>query len=478
MTYLKVGRGLCVVATVAAIFSVLPARNVFATSSGVMQNSITLGRGLESSAIENPSFTKEGATKSALGAEVAPSKQTLVSLEQALARTLDKNPELKMFSYRLRVADADILQAGLRPMPEVSLEVENIGGNAPYNGVDSAQVTLALSQLIELGGKRDRREDVAAAGGYSERLAYEVARLDVLGETLRRYVELAQAQASVELALRAVALAEDAEQAARFRVKAGAAPLSDVTRLMLSRQQVGLALRRAQVRQKSAGGRLALMWGEGGHDSGAENLNASSALLPLPSLPSRKILFAQLDQAPLLRMLTSQTRLHEAQVRLAESSGRADMRVSIGARRDFQNQGNSMVFGLSMPIGLAKSSRANTARAQAELRLSQVGREAGEIAVLASLDEMYRALEFTHESLALLEQESLPLMRQLYTDIEKGYRAGRYSLLELINAQQERLSLEQGVIDLAATFHLQRNELERLTGQTFSSASEINGEQE
>lgn len=482
MTYLKVGRVLYAVVFAGAISCLLPARSLFAASLDARQNSVAIERVLKNGATTDHPLTKEQDQPLGLDAKVASRKHTLVSLEQALARTLDKNPSLNMFSYRLRVADADLLQAGLRPMPEISMEVENIGGNAPYNGVDNAQVTLALSQLIELGGKRDLREDVAVIAGQGERLAYEAARLDILGETLRRYVELAQAQASVGLAQRAVSLAEDAEQAARRRVKVGAAPPSDVARLMLSRQQTALALRRAQVRQKSAGVRLALMWGEGGNESAAENLNASSTLLPLPPLPSRETLFAQLNKAPLLRSLASQTRLREAQMRLAESSGRADMRVSIGARRDFhsagENSGNSLVLGLSMPIGSAKSSRANKARAHADLQLSEASREAGEMEMLASLDEMYRSLEFTRESLTLLEQESLPLMQQLYADIENGYRAGRYSLLELINVQQERLSLEQSVIDFAAIFHLQRNELERLTGQTFSSAGEIKGEQE
>lgn len=462
MTYPMVGRALYAV----AIVSALSAGSLFAVTK---QNAVGADSAPKEFVLKNvePKQSTSGAT---LPSEV----QVTVSLEQALARTLDQNPSLAMFSYRLRVADADVLQAGLRPTPAISMEVENVGGNAPYGGVDGAQVTVALSQMIELGGKRDMREDVAVLGASGERLAYETARLDILGETLRRYVELAEAEASVGLAKRAVLLAEKAEEVARRRVKAGAAPQSDITRLTISRQQAELALLHAQVRQRSASVWLALMWGEGR----AENLKAASALLPLPALPTRDAVLAQVKQAPLLRSLITQTRLREAQVRLAESSGRGDMTISVGARRDFLSNGNSMVLGLSMPLGSAKANRANIARAQAELQLSQVSRDAGELEILASIDEMYRSLQLTREALLLVEQQSLPLMRQLYHDIEKGYQAGRYSLLELISAQQERLALEQDVIDLAATFHLQRNELERLTGQTFFAAGDQEMKQE
>jgi cobalt-zinc-cadmium efflux system outer membrane protein len=92
--------------------------------------------------------------------------------------------------------------------------------------------------------------------------------------------------------------------------------------------------------------------------------------------------------------------------------------------------------------------------------------------LVATLDTLYRSLNLLREELALIDESALPLARQLYADIQKGYRSGRYSLLELIDAQQEQLNLEYRAINLAAQFHLQRNELERLTGLPFSQADE------
>ncbi len=47
---------------------------------------------------------------------------------------------------------------------------------------------------------------------------------------------------------------------------------------------------------------------------------------------------------------------------------------------------------------------------------------------------------------------------------EKGYRAGRYSLLELIQAQETLLNARQEAIMAAASYHRYRIEIERLTG--------------
>src|SRR5690625_3217477 len=84
-----------------------------------------------------------------------------LSLNEALAHTLERQPALAQFPHRRRAAEARELQAGLIPNPELAVEVENVGGSGSFAGTDSAEASLVLSQLIELGGKRGRREEVA-----------------------------------------------------------------------------------------------------------------------------------------------------------------------------------------------------------------------------------------------------------------------------------------------------------------------------
>src|ERR1700720_1903156 len=78
--------------------------------------------------------------------------QCTLSLNQVLALTLLNNPELKAFSYDLRAADANILQAGLWPNPDLDVETEDLGHSEEFSGLEKAQTTILLSQLIELGG--------------------------------------------------------------------------------------------------------------------------------------------------------------------------------------------------------------------------------------------------------------------------------------------------------------------------------------
>src|SRR5947199_4315368 len=68
-----------------------------------------------------------------------------VTLAQALALTLKQNPDLTAFSWDVRSAEARVLQARLRPNPELGMQSEDIGGSRP--GFSHSQTTLQLSQL-------------------------------------------------------------------------------------------------------------------------------------------------------------------------------------------------------------------------------------------------------------------------------------------------------------------------------------------
>ncbi|MGH8035514.1 MAG: hypothetical protein ACREO9_09830, partial [Lysobacterales bacterium] len=71
---------------------------------------------------------------SAAGAENVASASGELTLPQAIAVALEHNPDLQVSVYELRAADARITQAGLRPNPELGLELENFAGDGDLSG--------------------------------------------------------------------------------------------------------------------------------------------------------------------------------------------------------------------------------------------------------------------------------------------------------------------------------------------------------
>ena len=117
-----------------------------------------------------------------------------LSLAAALQRAASANPRLVAADRDIGIASGRSFQAGAIPNPEVSLSLDNSLGSGQYRGLRSAETTLQLSQLIELGGKRDAR---LAAGSAEVEAAYwqrQAVRLEILSETAIAFYNVLTAQ--------------------------------------------------------------------------------------------------------------------------------------------------------------------------------------------------------------------------------------------------------------------------------------------
>src|SRR5689334_7512413 len=83
-----------------------------------------------------------------------------LSLRDAVTATLAQNPQLSSFQFRRQALEGELQTAALRPALRVGATVENAAGTGDYSGTKSAEVTLALSSIIELGDKREARMGV------------------------------------------------------------------------------------------------------------------------------------------------------------------------------------------------------------------------------------------------------------------------------------------------------------------------------
>ncbi|HEY9197959.1 MAG TPA: TolC family protein, partial [Gammaproteobacteria bacterium] len=102
-----------------------------------------------------------------------------LTLQQAISAALQSNPQLRAFAFQFRAGDARTRQAALRPAPEASVDLENFAGSGEARGLDASESTFALSQVIELGGKREARIGAAQAGRDALDIERQAVQLDV-----------------------------------------------------------------------------------------------------------------------------------------------------------------------------------------------------------------------------------------------------------------------------------------------------------
>lgn len=390
-----------------------------------------------------------------------------LTLSEALATALQKNPTLKVHSFGTRIAEARILQAGLKPNPELSVQAENFLGTGALSGVKGLETTLQLSQVIDLAGSRSRRIETATASRELADADYETQRINVFAEVARRFTETAVDAQRLATAREARELAEKTVAAARVQVEAAkASPLE------LNKARTALAL--LEIEEEHAEHELAvcrqsLAAALGETEPSFGEIRAD--IYTLPTVPEFSLLVAQLEKSPVLARYAVESRWHEAQVRLAQSLRRSGPILSAGLRRVEATDDFGFVAGISLPLPLRDQTQ-GTVREARELRSqAEASGEATRLELRATLFAVYQEMLHARTALTQLKQKIIPTAEETLTLADRGYRAGRFSLLELLDAQKSLIELRGAVVANAAAFHLHVIEIERLIGAPLSANS-------
>jgi cobalt-zinc-cadmium efflux system outer membrane protein len=392
----------------------------------------------------------------------------VIALRDALAAALLRSPELASFAFELRAAEARVLQAGLRPNPELALELEDVGGRDELRGFREAQTTLQLSQLVELGGKRAARIAAASAGRALAGWDYEARRLDVFSDTALAFVDVLVAQERLALAEDRIGLAAKSVGAARARLDAGLAPEVEVTRGELERTRADVGRAQAQGALDTARQRLAAHWG--GRQARFERATGElEALSPPPSLES---LWVRAAENPDLARFESEAAEREAALRLARAQALPDLRIGPGVRRLEGPDETVLVVGASIPLPIFDRNQGAVAEAAVRRTKLAAERRGAEVRVAAELAAAQRALAAAYTAAEALRSRALPTADDSLRAVRDGYERGRFSQLEVLDAQRAHFDVRSDYLGALGEFHRSRALIERLIAAPLETSSQ------
>jgi outer membrane protein, heavy metal efflux system len=295
-----------------------------------------------------------------------------LTLATAIEQTLAHNPELGVYAPRLAAGRARSELAALRPPLEFEAEVQDAFGTGRASGFDIAETTFALSQVVELGGKRDMRVNAAAAGTALISAERAAAELDVLAELTRRFIHVAADQEQLTVTQRATALADANVAAAEARVAAARAPEVEVRRARVTKARAAVEQEHAEHELLTSRRKLAAMWGE----SEPAFARARGDLYALPPNEGYEQLLPRLANNPDFARFASEERLRDAELRVAEAQARTNLTWRAGVRVLSETNDEALVLGVTLPLYSARRSRSEAAAARAELEQTAAGREA------------------------------------------------------------------------------------------------------
>jgi cobalt-zinc-cadmium efflux system outer membrane protein len=394
-------------------------------------------------------------------AAAQPQRTGTLTLPQALQRAASSSPRLTAADRTIAMTEGRRTQAGALPNPTLGFDVDNWapGGTVPEQPV---QTTLLLSQLIELGGKRDARV-AAALGDYDNaRLEREAARLELFSETTIAFVNALAAQRRIALLDRHVAAFDRQVPLMQRRVDAGASSPADVTRVQTASGFIQLERERSRLALAQARRELAILMGTDSPDFKA--VAGDFGRLNRPA-PFATIVHA-IEENPQLTRWTAIRARRDADLLSARLKAVPDVTASVGWRRYGDTPENALRLGISLPIPVLDQNRGGIREAQEAARRTEAERAINRQTLISVVGKAYDAAQSALTQIDLLRRVVLPAARRTLSTIEEGYDQGRFTALEIVDAYQRVADAELMEHDALTSLHVSLATIEGLTGSS------------
>ncbi len=389
-------------------------------------------------------------------AGAAPPESPL-TLESALRLTRERNRSVSAARLDARANASRARDAGRRPNPELAIGLENFGGGL---GGDIVESSLMISQTLEWGGDRAARFGVATAEHDASRGVASLVERAEEAEAAERFLEAWMLQQRVAYLRLAVAQAREVVVAAEARHRAGAAPEFEQVRAATYLATKELEQHRGEIGLAVAKRRLVLQWNGSSEEADSLTLPEPDAG-PGPSLDSVR---AGLASHPDRGRAEAEARGSEWRWRAARAARVPDPSVEAGVRRLEERGAVGFVIGLSMPLplwngGVGTVSAAELDRDAAKLRVEAVAADLDGQALAAN--DLLLAAANAYRS---IRDGVLPRAEEALRLVRGGYRAGRLSYLDTLEAQRSVLDSSLLLVEAYADVWRARTVLELLAG--------------
>lgn len=382
-----------------------------------------------------------------------PAAPAPLTLAQAIDLALRSNPELRAGAQELAAQDGAVAQAGLLPNPELELLREGL--ERP-----NRSSIVQLNVPIELGGKRAARVDATRAERQLASFALDALRLRVRADTVEAFHELAAAKERSRLAGELALLAQRTSSAAGRRVQAGKVSPVEESRARVAEAGVRIEALQAARELESAKIRLAALW-----RGDPRQLDVTApASIALPAAPPLARLLQQLESAPAMLRARAQVEHRQALVQVEKTRRVPDVNVVVGAKREDPERRNQAVLGLSVPLPLFNR---NQGALLESLRRTDKARDEADVEATrlqSELADAHARLKAALREAELISADILPGAESTYRAASRGFELGKFSFLEVLDAQRTLFQSQNQYLRAVAESHRASAEIARIVG--------------
>jgi cobalt-zinc-cadmium efflux system outer membrane protein len=392
----------------------------------------------------------------------APIQTRVLSLAEVRESAFQCNWDLLAAKSGVDMATAQLLAAKEFPNPTASLSTARIGAHESATAMGNSlwqrsyDSIAAVSQLIEIGGKRRDRQIAGRAGVLGAKARFHDAKRTLDQGVTKAYIAALLAAENARVLTESAEFARQEAKIAGERFKAGDLSDADKATLEINAEQLELQAAGAVATEVQARIAVEVLMGVNqpkGNWTPSDTLEKLTDVSAAASAPSD-------FSASRPDVLAAETDLRgaEAQLRLQKAIRIPDPTFTVGAEHNPPGGGpaeDTFLVGISFPLPVWNQNGSGIKSARAAVE--QAGDALGKIRTQAQADiaNAESAYIEAHARWLRYRDETAPKSAKVLESIAYKYQKGAAALLDLLNAEQTdntiRLALAQAMNDTAST---------------------------
>jgi len=388
----------------------------------------------------------------AIGAMLAEPASPL-TLEVALDFALHANPAIAVAEREREAIGGVRAQAAVRPNPSISTSIQDTRS-------DTRQISLQLNQEIELGNKREARIEAADTIYKKATAELDSKKAEIHANVVNAFYEVLAAQERLKLSKSSLEIANLALDAATKRVKAGKSSPVEETKSKIAESTAKIEFNQAVSQLNSARKHLSALWG----NPSAVFERAEGDVENIPSLSSTD-LSAYLENSPAINLAKLEISTRDGMTRIEQSKTTPNITISAGVINNQELGGlNQVLLGLEVPIPIFDRNQGNLQEAISRQYKAQDELVALRGQLETSLTTQYERLSTARQTSQSLRSEILPSAQSAFDAANKGFSAGKFSFLDVLDAQRTLFQAKSQYIQALLDAHQSVAEIERILG--------------
>jgi cobalt-zinc-cadmium efflux system outer membrane protein len=161
----------------------------------------------------------------------------------------------------------------------------------------------------------------------------------------------------------------------------------------------------------------------------------------------------------------SEQKMWKAKASLAKANRVPDVTLGLGLRRFEAPEDEALVVEMSVPIPILNRNQGKIKEIKALYQKSEAGKRSAAVRQNSMLFGLYQELSHAKIEIRKSKEEILPFAKKALKVAKDGFAKGRFSYLELSDAQRTFVEAKERYINSALEFQQLKLEIERLLGE-------------